>query len=312
MPSPRRTDKWGELLSIPLPELRGNPWLGSAFAHTELVRANWHLRQGKLVLPGARTAQSIPLCPLERLGELGPDGRDIHDGFTHGPTRTGYAAFWNHDADAVVTMAQQPNEFLSPRTRPASGRPRRPASLLWPRAGHLMVAVRLRFNTHKLVSIRLSAEGLSNVWYPLKLAHNNKSHEKALLIWLNSSLGILLVAGHRVPTTQGAWVQFKKPTWNPMPVLDVRELSERQLHQLSVGYDAVAERELGPFPTMDVDPVRQELDDLLSHVLELPSLAPIRALLARKPIIRDEPLWRVGADERLVEGAEQFELLLPA
>src|SRR6266478_3422082 len=104
----------------------------------------------------------------------------------------------------------------------------------------------------------------------------------ALLLWLNSSLGILLLAGHRVPT-QGAWVQFKKPTWNPMPVLHVGALSRRQLRQLSTGYDGVADQEVSPLPRMDVDSVRQEIDDLLSHILGLPSLAPLRGLLAREP-----------------------------
>lgn len=305
------TDKWGELVSIPLQELWGNLWPGSAFAHTELVRANWLLRQGKLVLPGARTAHDVQLCPLEKLGELGPDGRDIHDGFTHGTSRTSYAAFWNHDADTVVTMAQHPNEFLSPRSRPAAGRPRRPASLLWPRASHLMVAVRLRFNTHRLVAVRLSQEGLSNVWYPLKLIDSDESHERVLLLWLNSSLGLLLLAGHRVPT-QGAWVQFKKPTWDPMPVLDIGKLSKRQLKQLSTGYDSVANEKLEPLPRMDTDPIREEIDDLLSHVLGLPSLAPIRALLAREPVINNEPLWKAGKPEELAEASEQFELLLPS
>ncbi|MFY9894632.1 MAG: hypothetical protein WAK63_10940, partial [Xanthobacteraceae bacterium] len=215
-----------------------------------------------------------------------------------------------HESKTASNLSQSQN-CMPNDSRPASGRPKRPASLLWPRASHLMVAVRLRFNTHKLVAIRLGENGLSNVWYPLKLADNDENHEKALLIWLNSSLGVLLVAGHRVPT-QGAWVQFKKPTWNPMPVLDVRKLSERQLHQLSVGYDAIAQHELRPFPRMDVDPVRQEIDDLLSHVLQLPSLAPIRAILASEPIINDKPLWEAGRDEQLGDTGEQFELLLPA
>jgi hypothetical protein len=45
-------EKWGEAISIPRNELQNQPWLGCAFAHTELVRANWQLRQGRLTLPG--------------------------------------------------------------------------------------------------------------------------------------------------------------------------------------------------------------------------------------------------------------------
>ena len=304
------TQKWGEALTIPLGELRGQPWLGCAFAQTELTRANWHLRRGHLALPAASRFETVPLCRLDQLGVLGPDGRDIHDGFVHSHARTSYAAFWNHDADSVLTIRQDPNRYLSPRNRPAAGRPNRPANLLWPKAAQLMVAVRLRFNTHRLTAIRVGTAALSNVWYPVSLSAPNESHEKALLLWLNSTLGVLLLAGHRVPT-QGAWVQFKKPTWNPMPVLNVAALTAAQLRALSAAYDDIATREIGPISNMEVDPIRAEIDDAISHALGLSSLAPIRVLLAQEPVISNRPLGVADIAAGAEETPEQFELLLP-
>jgi hypothetical protein len=305
------SEKWGEMVQIPLRALNGQPWLGSAFAQTELVRLNWHLRQGSMVLPGSPHAHKLPLCRLDRLAELGPDGRDIHDGFTQSRSRTNYPAFWNHDADTVVSITQEPNLYLLPRTSPAAGRPKRPVSLLMPRAAKVMVAVRLRFNTHRLTAVRVDVPALSNVWYPVKLRSDTPEHEKALLLWLKSTLGVLLIAGHRVPT-QGAWVQFKKPTWNPMPVLDVMALPRQQLRSLATAFDSVADEELAPLSQMDADPIRQELDDALCHALDLPSLAPVRSLLAREPVITDRALWIFGEPEKQEEVSEQFELLLPA
>jgi hypothetical protein len=304
------TEKWGEALSIPLAELNGQPWLGCAFAHTELVRLNWRLRRGELVLPGRSRVHTIPLCPLEAIGRLGPDGRDIHDGFTLSRLPTPYPAFWNHDAGAVVTVNQQPNTYLSPRARAAPGRPARPAGLLWPKAGGVLVAVRLWFNTHRLTAVRVDTPVLSNVWYPVQLVDDSDLNEKALVLWLNSTLGLLLIAGHRVPT-RGPWVQFKKPTWNPMPVLDIRRLPRRTLAQLSSAYDRLIDRELGPLPRMGVDPVRAEIDAVISSVFELPSLAPLRDLLAEEPIISNIALWQTGATAAPAGAAEQFGLLLP-
>jgi hypothetical protein len=53
--------KWGEAVSIPLDEIFERPLLGSAFAQTELVRANWHLRSGILGVPGSAQITQIPL-----------------------------------------------------------------------------------------------------------------------------------------------------------------------------------------------------------------------------------------------------------
>jgi hypothetical protein len=300
--------KFGEVLSIPIAELHSEPWLGAAFAQTPLVRANWLLRGGGLVLPGAADAIALPMCPLEELGQLGPDGRDIHDGFTRGTSKTPYPAFWNHDAEQVGTIKVEPNSYLTPRAYPAPGRPRRPAELLWPRASNLLLVVRLRLNTHRLAATRTNTNVLSNVWYPFRLHSSNEDHEKALALWLNSTLGIMLLVGHRVPT-QGAWVQFKKPTWNPMPVLDVRRLSEKQLRLLAITYDQLSTSELRPLPKIEQDDVRADMDTAIQAALGLPNLSPLRALIANEPIIQNSSRGLHAYPPP--EGApEQFELLL--
>jgi hypothetical protein len=78
-------------------------------------------------------------------------------------------------------------------------------------------------------------------------------------------------------------MQMKKPAWTSMPVLNVRSLSSRQLGFLSKVYDLVAEKELCPLAQLDKDAVRRDIDDTISKVFELPSISPIRELLAREP-----------------------------
>src|SRR5262249_8170171 len=105
---------------------------------------------------------------------------------------------------------------------------------------------------------------------------------KALLLWLNSSLSLLLYFGRRV-ITEGAWMQMKKPAWASMPVLDVRALPSAKLKMLASTYDTVAELDLCSLAQLDRDPVRIQIDDAISKVFGLPSLSPVRELLAREP-----------------------------
>ena len=99
---------------------------------------------------------------------------------------------------------------------------------------------------------------------------------------MNSSLSMLLYYGRRA-ITQGAWVQMKKPAWASMPVLDVRALDETQLASLAQAYDTLATRQLAPLAQLDADPARRAIDDALALALGLPSIQPIRLLLAREP-----------------------------
>jgi hypothetical protein len=103
-----------------------------------------------------------------------------------------------------------------------------------------------------------------------------------MLLWINSSLSILLLFGRRV-ITQGAWVHMKQPAWQAMPVLDVRSLKAKQLKVLAASYDKLSTEDLLPLAQLNVDPVRSKIDDALTTALDLSGVGPIRELLAREP-----------------------------
>lgn len=279
---------FGEAVSLPWGSLKGRSWLwGCAFARADLIRAALHLRQGKVWLPGKGAVASLPLCPLGRLGGLGPDVRDIWDGFEEARAETPYPAFWSHDANAVTCMAQDPNRYLAPLHEARPGRPLRRAEHLWPKAGRLLVAERLWLKTQRLVSVRCSESVLSNVWWPVYgLA---PEEEKALALWLNSTPGLLLLIAHR-EETRGAWNKFKKPVLSAMPVLDVRCLRQNQRELLSEAYDELASEPLLPFPQMAEDSARRRIDEAVQEALGLPDVAPLREMLAREPIVSLHPL----------------------
>lgn len=297
--------KIGEVLSVPVEQVRGAPWLGCAFAQTALVRAALYLNGGSLLVPGKKLV-ALPIARLGEIAILGPDRRDIYDGFDLSDGATSYPAFWGHDADAVKSIQAKPNRFLSPLAKAKKGRTLRNVEVLWPRAGRLMLAERMWLLTQRLTAVLLVQPALSNVWWPARFVKPDERREKALALWLNSSLGLLLLCSHRVPT-RGPWVQFKKPIYEKLPVLDSTNLSEEEADGLAAAYDSMASLELSPLPDMASDPVRRSIDDALASVLELPDLGAIRQLLASEPIICNKPLV---ADEKVVTEIDREQINL--
>jgi hypothetical protein len=272
--------KLGEMISLPSASEKEN-WTGALFAQSELLRICWALEKGTLRVPGSQQTIPMPFCLLSTLGDIGPDRKRIHEGFK--VTRddwTPYPAFWNHESAKVLTIHQQPNARLSAWLES----PRGPnyGAHLWERAGNILLAERLRSNTHRVLAVGFENEVLGNTWWALKTHGLNSRQRKTLLLWLNSSLSILLYFGRRV-ITQGAWMQMKQPAWASMPVLNVRTLSSKQLTKLSKAYDSLSIQLLDPVSHLKSDATRRQIDQAISIALEIPDPVSIRELLDREP-----------------------------
>jgi len=280
--------KLGESVSVPWGYLRGQEsWLlPCAFAQADLTRVAHHLSEGRLWLPGLGRMGQLSLAPLGTLATIGPDRRDIHDGFRLSRALTAHAAFWGHDADSVRTIAEDTNAYLSPLGGPKKGRPLRRVEQLWPLAAPMLLAERLWLNTQRLVAIRTSRKCLSNVWWPVALGRGPRpvGREKTLALWLNSTPGLLALLVQRLET-RGAWVCFKKPVLAGMPVLDAATLPTERLRRLAMAYDALARQELRPLPEMTADPVRAEIDEAVRKALRLPDFSVLRTLLGQEPVV---------------------------
>jgi hypothetical protein len=171
-----------------------------------------------------------------------------------------------------------------------------------------MIAERLWLITQRLVAVRLPSPALSNVWWPYRLKEPNDAAEKALVLWLNSTLGIMTFFGHRVPT-RGPWVDFKKPSLGALHVLNVLALEEGQLAMLAALYDRVSGESLGTLQQMETDETRVAIDIGISRVLQIPDLTPLRALLGQEPIICGASLGRQVAPDEKEAAQLEFELI---
>jgi hypothetical protein len=278
--------KLGEAISVPWPSLKTTSWnFPCAFAQSELIRIFYQLLKGNLDLPGRGKVAEIKLAPLVELAGLGPDPRDVYDGFDLVTEKTPYPAFWGHAAEAVKTMQQSPNHYLTPLSKAKPTRPLRKLTDLWPKASRVLIAQRPWLNTKSVIAVRVTNKVLGDVWCPVILSSDDgEEAEKALTIWFNSTLGLLMLLGHR-EETRGAWVQFKKPELEAMPVLDIHGIGAKRMHKLAQAYDDFALRSLKPFPDMANDSTRDALDRAVASVLDIPDFSALRDLLAREPML---------------------------
>lgn len=275
----------GEVLTLPAP-MGDENWQGALFARSELARMFLALQQGQVVLSGKNL--NIVLCPIQEIGKLDYDVRDIHDAFTVSDDAWSlYPAFWNHDSKKVKTVQQTSSAWLHPRNQAAKGRPFKDVNQVWSAAADILLVERIRANTHRMLAVGLDQPVIGNTWWAFK-TNLLPEQRKALLLWLNGSLSLLAFFGSRV-ITQGSWMKMKKPAWLAMPVLDVRTLSDAQATQLAKAYDALCTQELQALAKLHRDPVRQAIDDALSTVLGLPDLTPLRAMLAQEPGLTGKP-----------------------
>jgi len=297
--------KMGEAMKMRWSELgqQHNWLLPCAYAQNVLARVTRTLLTGEVRLPGELDSVNIPLVALGKIATLGPAARDVNDAFSLEVSPTPYAAFWGHPAHKVKTMSQTPNMHLAPLAAPKHERtmvrPLRDANLIWSRAGRIQLSARTRLNSKALTAIRLDQDALSDVWWPVKLGTPKAkristekrltNQEKALTLWFNSTLGMLLLLCFR-EDTEGAWIQFKKPSLEACPVLDITTLKHQVIDQLAEVYDSLCHKSLSPFPGMGSDPVRAELDSKLGEVIGLPDMKTLRECLAREPFICLRPM----------------------
>lgn len=282
----------GETVSLSAEGGGGEQWLGVQFSRADVTRAAAALlNDSEVQVPGEKSATAIRLCALGELGPLGPDRRDILDGFAYTDTPTAYPFVAGHDTNERTTLRVVSNRYLAPLAKPRAGRRLKSAVDLGQRAARLLVAERLRLDTACVVSMRCNRPVLSNVFWELGTV--DERHDSALALWLNSSLGILALLGTRT-TTEGGWVSLKKGDLEEMPVLDVRELSDRQLERLEELFEEFGGEALLPLPEMGDCAVRARLDAGLAEVLGLPDLTPLRRMLASEPVVSNRRLTEAG------------------
>ena len=109
----------GEMISIPESKVAGRQWVGVQFARADVLRSALRLLDdGEVWIAGEGTTATIPLCRLDELGEIGPDRRDMWDGFERTGSVTAYPMVADHDTERRTRLVTEPDAYLAPLAKP--------------------------------------------------------------------------------------------------------------------------------------------------------------------------------------------------
>jgi hypothetical protein len=278
----------GELVSVSEEVIAKKKWSGMQFARADMLRSALRLLiDGQVWIPGETKIGNIPLCQLDQFAQIGPDRRRLVDGFNRTKSVTSYPMVEGHDTERRRSMSCTPDAYLSPLVKPRGGQKPGYGEHLWRQSSRLLVAERLWLATTRVVAMCASDRVLSNVWWPVST--EDQAFEKPLAVWLNSSLGLLSLLGHRT-STRGSWVAMKKEDLEELPVLDLRALSAAQLQDMSELFDELARAGIERLPAMARCPARQALGTGIADILALPGLTKLREMMASEPVVSNRRL----------------------
>ena len=230
-----------------------------------------------------RAGKFFPIRQLGLLADIGPAGQGVRGIFDRSalPDEKAMMALWHHKTDVTKKMAAKTDTYIVPKPNHV-----KQAAGLWSKRGGLMLVTRARLNTVKTFSVRLSQRALGSAWVPCKPNSGDENVEKAICVYLNSTIGVLAMLGDRsikVPS----YSQFSMDDLRRIPVPDFATMDKAQLGELAAAYDEHCESVLLPLPRMNECQTRQALDAAVIAALGIDAeiVATIRRELVREPSI---------------------------
>lgn len=186
----------------------------------------------------------IPLTYLNNIIiNIGIDAHQYHDNFKTVTTQTPYPVIHGGEESLRTSMLVKPNAFAYPKTDKAK-------QIFEKHASRVLVPDRIWWDTAHVIALYCTEPVISNIFYAVKLKVPDEVREyaeKALVLWLNTTWGMLTVLLSR-EETRGRWTRLKMGQWRLLKVLDVSVLSLDMLKMLAKVFDAYADKVLRRIP----------------------------------------------------------------
>ena len=223
---------------------------------------------------------------MSRIAEVGPAGQRIRDAYTRHdkPTASGRRALWYHKTDVTQSMSALTDSFIEPKP------PKRAlADKYWDQRSELLLTHRLWLPLAQVCAVRLDDPAVGSMWTPCRPHDDDPATQAALCVYLNSSIGLLAVLGGR-DNKKPSYPQFSLDTLRSIPVPNFPALGDDARDALADAYETLKNETLLPFPQMNDDLVRQQLDDAVTNALNLDPewVAQIRRALSEEPSITNK------------------------
>ncbi len=228
---------------------------------------------------------SVPTVSLGNLAEVGPAGQRIRDAFTRSdlPTPSGRRALWYHKTNITQSMAAEADSYIEPKP------PKQHlADRYWDQRGRLLLPHRLWLPLARVSAVMLPDQSLGSIWTPCR--PRNPEIEKALCLYLNSTLGLLALLGGR-DNRKPSYPSFSLDTLRSLSVPDLTGLAAAELQQLNGAFDELKDEILQPLPKMVNDPVRVKIDNAVIKALGFDPawVTDIRREMTKEPSVTNQP-----------------------
>ena len=238
----------------------GGTWGAVRLADLSLAQVAWALGQSRLWLPGRASSVELKVGLLGDIGKLGLVHRDItgpaprgpFDKLSPSPTAT-YPALWNHDHQNETRMVCEPDSQLLVRQGMEAK-----AATVWATASRAHLNLEFTFGSQALAVAHTDRESIGgSVW--ATVTFSDKRFERAFAVWGNSTLGLLSYWWHS-SRQQSSKARMTIRSAGPLPVLDLRVLTDEQLRTAEDIFNEFRDKELKPAYLADADPNRALLD----------------------------------------------------
>jgi hypothetical protein len=295
-------DLIGYAIDAALPE--DGPWNLARIKDAALAQVAYQMTDcGLIWLPGMtkNSAITVSISTISKIGKVGPYHMDINgntpDGGIRGPFRVEslkakaaptYPILWSHNAERERCMGFEADSegIIRQGASPAEDTVvRDKADRIWATASHCHFNRDFRFNSQSTAMQFTSRHTIGGRAWP-SIGLKSIDEEKALTLWANSSLGILLHWWHANKQQSGRG-SIGVSALGSLPVLDVTKLSKKALVEAVAIFEDMKHRELRPVNEIERDPVRAEIDtrmatEVLGFPAEWVTLEGPLALLRRK------------------------------
>ena len=220
---------------------------------------------------------------MSRIADVGPAGQRIRDSYLRSdkPTAPDRRALWDHKTDVTRSMSARTDSYIKPKP------PKRHlADKYWTQRSRMLLAHRLWLPLAKTPAVIVEAPVVGSRWTPCRPHDDNAETQAALCAYLNSSIGLLAILGGR-DNRKPSYPQFSLDTLRSIPVPNFPVLGDGVRDVLAGVYEELKDETLLPFPQMNEDPIRRQLDDAVTEALGLDAewVSQVRRALSEEPSI---------------------------
>ena len=254
-------------------------WYAINFLSPFLVEESAVLHNGASSSAGSYTLMSS-------LADVEPAGQRIRDAYRRSdvPTVTDRRALWFHKSDVTQSMQAHTDTFID-----AKDEKQHLADRYWNMRSEFLLGVRLRLNTARVAAVIVEQPAVGSLWVPCRPHDGSGNTSRALCAYLNSTVGLLSLLSRRAHNVLSR-PAFSLDTLRSIPVPNFPALGDDARDALADAYETLKNETLLPFPQMNDDPIRKQLDDAVTNALNLDPewVAQIRRALSEEPSITNK------------------------